>query len=132
MTQERTGLDGRLVGAAAACLLLPACATVYEGKCAWSDGWRAAEVVQVATPAEMERPHFYECVRKAAAPSTVTSRFVVVKYRQAPRTQWRAVPLQAGQSFAPGDLVYVRASDCETPLVAWLRRPMPAGKRAGG
>jgi hypothetical protein len=129
MTQERTGLDGRFVGLAAACLLLPACATVYEGKYAWSDGWRAAEVVQVTTPAQMQRPHFHECVRKAAPGTAGTSKFAVVEYRQMSRTKRRAVPLQAGQSFVPGDPVYVQADDCETPLVPRKEEPW-RGRRA--
>lgn len=129
MTQERTGPDGRFVGLAAACLLLPACATVYEGKYAWSDGWRAAEVVQVTTAAQMERPHFHECVRKAAPGTAGASTFVVVEYRRMARKQSRAVPLQAGQSFAPGDLVYVDADDCSTPLVSRKGEPR-RGRRA--
>jgi hypothetical protein len=110
----------RVISASAlvAATLLSGCAsTVYEGKYDWAKGWRAAEVVEVTTAAEMERPRFYECVRKAAPQQAESGKFVVVKYRQMSRTQRRAIPLQPGQTFAPGDLVYVKAGDCVTPVV---------------
>jgi hypothetical protein len=108
--------------------LLSGCAsTVYEGKYDWADGWRAAEVVEVTTAAEMERPRFYECVRKATLQQAESGKFVVVKYRQMSRSQRRAIPLQPSQSFAPGDTVYVKAGDCGTPLVTREGEPRRRG-----
>ena len=112
----RTAL--RLLALCASAAFLTGCATVYEGKYEWSEGWRAAEVVEVTTVAEMERPRFYECVRKATPGQAASGKFVLVKYRQMSRSQRRAIPLQPGQSFAPGDPVYVKVGDCATPLVS--------------
>lgn len=65
--------------ALAAGLVLPGCAaTVYEGKYDWSDGWRSAEVVEIASASEMERPRFYDCVRRASPEQLATTKFAVV------------------------------------------------------
>ena len=110
----------RVIAASAliAATLLSGCAsTVYEGKYDWSEGWRAAEVVEVATAAEMERPRFHKCVREASPEQLANTRFAVVKYRQMSRTQRRAVPLGTADKVAPGDPVYFKEGTCNTPLV---------------
>jgi hypothetical protein len=100
------------VGVAAAASLAGCASSVYEGKYDWRDGWRAAEVVRVQTAAEMERPRFYECVRKASPEQLANTRFAVVKYRAMSRTRWRAVPLPPGSRVAAGDRVYVDVGNC--------------------
>ena len=117
MTSKPTPDCRQLLALCAAGALLTGCATVYEGKYAWSEGWRAAEVVEVTTAAQMERPRFYECVRNATPQQAASDEFAVVKYRQVHGSKLRAVALQPGQSFAPGDFVYVMAGNCSTPLV---------------
>lgn len=104
-------------------LLLSSCATVYEGKYEWRDGWREAEVVRVQTASEMDRPRFYGCIRQATPEQLATTTFVEVKYRQMSRANFSAVPLRTGQSVKPGDLVYVKVGDCNTPVVP--RRTSP-------
>ena len=96
---------------------LSGCASVADdGKYAWSEGWRKAEVVAVQSAAEMERPRYYNCVREASPEQLATTRFAVVKYRQMSRTQRRAVPLGGDDRVAVGDSVYVKLGDCSTPL----------------
>lgn len=108
----------RCVGVAAALLALAGCANaLYQGKYEWSEGWREAEVVAVQTPADMERPRFYTCVRNATPEQLATTRFAVVEYRQMSRTKRRAVPLQPSDTAFVGEIVYIKASDCSTPLV---------------
>lgn len=123
----KTTFSGRLAAGALCILALAGCASApYEGKYAWSDGWRKAEVVRVQTAAEMERPRFHACVRNASPEQLATARFAVVKYREIPRTQQYAVPLQPDAKVAVGDAVYVKAGDCKTPLVerAGAERPV--------
>lgn len=93
---------------------LAGCATVYEGRYDWKEGWRKAEVVDVALASEMERPRFYECVRGAQPHQLASTRFAVVKYIEMSRTRRRAVPLQPGSTVREGDAVYVRVTDCAT------------------
>lgn len=113
----RYHLGAKACLSAGAGLLLAGCATVYEGKYGWRDGWREGEVVRVQTASEMDRPRFYRCVRQATAEQLTSTRFVEVKYRQMSRANFSAVPLGAGQSVRPGDLVYVKVGDCKTPVV---------------
>lgn len=108
----------RRLAAGVAVLALAGCAsTPYEGKYAWSEGWRKGEVIAVQMAAQMERPRFYTCVRNASAEQLASTKFAVVKYRQMSRTQRRAVPLRLGATIASGQAVYVKVDDCGTPLV---------------
>jgi hypothetical protein len=124
MKAVRTTLQ--LAGAISLSVLGGCASVVYEGKYDWSEGWRSAEVVAVQTAAEMERPRFHKCVRTATPEQLASTRFAVVKYRHMSRTQRRAVPLEAADKVAPGDPVYFKEGDCNTPLVH-----RAAGTRAG-
>lgn len=117
MTYDTTSTPLRLLAVWGVIVLVTRCATVYEGKYAWSEGWRAAEAVEVTAASEIERPRFYDCVRTAAPEQLANSKFAVVKYREMSRTNRRAILVQPDQSFARGDLVCVKADDCLTPLV---------------
>lgn len=113
MKTRHTSMTAVLVAA----ILSSGCAaTVYDGKYEWNEGWRAAEVVEVATASEMERPRFYDCVRQATPEQLATTKFVVVKYRSMSRTQRRAVPLAEGQTLRAGDPVLVRADKCDAAV----------------
>jgi hypothetical protein len=126
----KTTLCGRLAAGALCMLALAGCAsTTYEGKYAWSDGWRKAQVVSVQTAAEMERPRFYTCVRNASPGQLASVRFAVVKYRQIRRTHQYAVPLQPDARVAAGDAVYVKAGDCKAPLVERASAERPVLRR---
>lgn len=105
-------------------LALSGCASVGSdnGKYAWSEGWREAQVIAVQTAAEMDRPRFYNCVREATPEQLTTTRFAIVKYRQMARSQRRAVPLRADERVAVGDAVYVKLGDCTTPLASAPRK----------
>lgn len=100
-----------------ATLTLAGCATVYEGRYPWSDGWRSAEIVEVVKATEMARPQFFECVRKATPEQLANARYAVVRYRLVSRTQNSAVPLREGETYAPGDRVYFQAGRCDASLV---------------
>lgn len=97
---------------------LAACASApYEGKYAWSDGWRETEVVGVQTAAQMVRPQVYTCVRSTSTEQLATTKFAVVKYRRMSRVQRRAVPLQVDDKVAVGQKVFVKVNDCNTLLI---------------
>lgn len=121
-------IDQRTCALAAgmALLALSGCATTpYEGKYAWSEGWRKAEAVAVQTAGEMRRPSFHTCVRNASPEQISTTKFAIVKYRQVSRTHTRAVPLQPADQVAPGQAVYVKVDDCTTPIAAASSKPNP-------
>ena len=118
---------GRLAACTLCILSLAGCAsTLYEGKYAWSEGWRKGEVVAVRTAAELERPRFYTCVRNASPEERAGANFAIVKHRAMSRTHRRAVLLQPGREGAAGDAVYVKADDCNAPLVLRASADRPA------
>ena len=108
----------RTLTAALGVLASAGCATApFEGKYAWSEGWRKGQVVAVQKPSELQRPSFYNCVRNASLEQRATGRVAVVKYRQTPRRRLHAVFLQPDDKVAAGDDVYVKVDACETALV---------------
>lgn len=102
--------------AAGGIAIMSGCAT-GSGPYAWQEGWREARVVSVLAGSAIERPRFYACVRALPSERLASARFAIVKYRETPRTHWRAVPLESRSDLAPGDLVYVRVTDCATQPV---------------
>lgn len=104
--------------------MLGACATVDDGPFAWSKGWRQGEVLEIAKPAQMERPRFFRCIRDAD-PRETDAAFLVVKYLQRGRAQRTAVRAPIGESFRPGDLVYVNLGDCSLSPVHRQMSPRP-------
>jgi hypothetical protein len=98
-----------------------------EGKYAWSECWRKAEVVAVQIAGEMRRPRFHTCVRNASPEQMSTTKFAIVKYRKVSRTHTLAVPLQPADMVAPGNAVYVKVDDCTTPIAAASTKPNPGG-----
>lgn len=115
--------NARLLAASTAILALAGCAsTSYESRFAWSDGWRKAEVVKVTTAAQMERPGFYTCVRRATPEQLAAGRFAVVEYRQALRAHVYAVPMGPGNKVSVGDAVYVKLGQCSTRFDEQLAR----------
>ena len=105
--------------------MLGACATADDGPYAWSKGWRKGEVLQVARPAELERPRFFKCVRDAS-PREAEAKFLVVKYLERGRAKRTAARAPAGDEFHPGDLVFVNLGDCNLAPARRQMSPRPA------
>ncbi len=93
------------------------CSTVYEGKYEFSEGWREARVIQIAPASQIERPEFFDCIRRASPQERATESFIVLSYRRMGKTAKRAAPLSANSQLRVGDAVYVNASGCDGPVV---------------
>lgn len=105
-------------------VILSACATADDGPFSWYEGWRKAEVLEVARPADMQRPRFFKCIRNAD-PRDSAATFVVVKYLERGRAKRTAVHAPAGDAFRVGDLVFVNIGDCSLPPVRRQTSPRP-------
>lgn len=96
--------------------ILAGCTTVYEGKYDFNDGWREAEVMEIAGASEIKKPQFSDCRESAMPEQLAAGRFAVLAYKRMGRKRVHVVPLKPGETFRPGDLVYTNVTGCDTPL----------------
>lgn len=108
---------GRVLAAGLLAIAVTGCASVYEGKYDWKEGWREGTVVQIGTASELGKPQFSDCREKLPAQQVASGQFASVSYSHMTRKRRRVTPLQAGESFRPGEEVYVNVSSCTAPLV---------------
>lgn len=101
-----------------AAFILAGCTTVYEGKYDFSDGWREAEVMEIAGASEIRKPQFSDCRESATPQQLSTGQFAVLSYKRMGRKRAHVALLKPSEAFHPGDLVYVNVSSCDTPLVS--------------
>lgn len=95
---------------------LAGCATVYEGKYEFSEGWRAATVVSVVTGAEIKDPGFWTCLRHVPEAERLSRTYVLLDYRNGSRHRKHMVPAPAGIQVVPGEKLYLNLSTCEQSL----------------
>jgi len=97
-------------------LLLTGCAgIVYEGRYAFSDGWRPGRVTAVG-----EGPMFTEnlhesCKIEKHQPSD-SQRYVTISYSRGSHLAQRSLPVAKDASWKKDDLLYLNVLDCEAPL----------------
>ena len=104
--------------------LLTGCATVYEGRYDFRDGWRTAEVVEVGTAGSLARKPTGDCLQGASAwPADL--RFAVVRYSGPRRPAFRVVPVPGDREVKAGDLVYLKVTGCNAPLPPRTVSPAP-------
>lgn len=98
-------------------LLVAGCASrADEGRYAWADGWRRAEVTAIMPSPEKVTQVAANCRR--SGPWTPIQRFATVRHLWDHHPVWRTVPIATDASWKVGDLVYVNVEDCEAPLQA--------------
>lgn len=111
--QAAQALRWGVVGAVAVVILMRSgCATIYEGKYDWSEGWRIAVVA-------FEQLHRYEIPQCRDSPLTadkMKASWAVVRYRLGRRTHWAAVAMDRPDPFTVGAPVYVGSSPCAREL----------------
>ncbi len=97
-------------------LMLVGCATVYEGKYNFSDGWREAQVVQIANASEIEKPQFSDCRKNLLPQQLSVDKFIVLSYKHMSHRRKRVIPFGPSEGVRPGDLVYMNVGSCDIPL----------------
>ena len=113
------------LAAAATATAVSGCATVFEGKYKFSDGWRQGTVVRAESGASIKNPRFWECTRGLSEAELVSRDFVLLRYRGVNRTQNRMVLAVPGLDLQPGEKVYLNAATCEQAVVR-------IGRQGGG
>lgn len=105
------------IGISLGALVLGGCATAYEGKYEFSEGWRAATVVSVVPGGEMKDPGFWTCLRDVPEAERLSRSYVLLDYREVSRHRKRMVPAPPGVQLQAGEEVYLDLSTCEKSLV---------------
>lgn len=82
-------------------------------------GWREAEVLQIGTASEINKPQFSECRDKVSSQQLASGKFALVSYSHMTRKRRRVVPMQPGASFQPGDAAYMNVASCSVPTERW-------------
>ena len=101
-------------------LLAGGCATLYEGKYAFGDGWREARVTQVAEGRSLSRGATFDCRKRS--PVKDGEFFARVEYSFSARVKLTyIVPVRDASAIQANDLVYAKVGDCGVALVP--RRP---------
>lgn len=99
-----------------AALSLAACATVYDGKYQYAQGWREATVVSMLQGAAIENPRFWECTREVPEAQRAATNYVLLSFRGVYRPQRRVVPVPADLSLTVGERVYLNLAVCEQAI----------------
>jgi hypothetical protein len=97
--------------------LLSGCATLYEGKYDYRDGWWKARVVQVAPASQIQRPDFFRCIRNATPEQRERQLFAVVSFRGYEKNVKRAVQVAPSVHLEVGETVYVNLASCNGPVI---------------
>jgi hypothetical protein len=102
--------------AAAAALICAAvaggCATVYEGKYPFHDGWRKARVEEVGAASALTQTSLNDCRSSATAEQLAARTFALLSYVDFNHRRTRIVPLPPGVNIRAGDPVYVKLRSC--------------------
>ena len=106
-------------------VLLSGCASIYEGKYDWSEGWRSAQVERLGDARSMVDERDMLCTKDILSAFGPDQQFAVVTYRSQ-RTTWKRVrPVSPESAVSIGDRVYVNSERCDQPIVR-------GGDRAAG
>lgn len=92
---------------------LSGCAVTYEGKYAFNDGWRQAQVVQVGHASTLPQSAVMrDCRSAATAEQLAVGTFALLSYEDYGRKRRRIVPIPAHFHIKAGDAVYVKLRSC--------------------
>lgn len=105
--------------AVSAVVLLTGCATVYEGKYDWAEGWRIGVINRVVPVDQLKPNEVPEC---SASPETVAkmkqnATWVRVGYRMGRMRFVVSAPVTADNQFKVGDPVYVNSLSCDRRVI---------------
>ncbi|WP_159273345.1 hypothetical protein [Variovorax boronicumulans] len=92
--------------------VLSGCATIYEGKYAFNDGWRKARVEEVGTASALRGTALSDCRNTATPEQLETGSFALLSYADFGHLRRRIVALPAHTRFEAGDATYVKLRSC--------------------
>lgn len=95
---------------------LGGCANLMEDAGAFREGWRTAEVTEVASARQLRGGGRTDCRQTASQQQLATSRFARLSYRSGGSKHSHVVVMGDGLSVTVGDVVFTNVIRCGTPL----------------
>jgi hypothetical protein len=92
--------------------VLSGCATIYEGRYAFNDSWRKAQVEEVGAASTLPGAVPSDCRTTATTEQLATGTFALLSYADFGHLRRRIVVLPAHARFEAGDAVYVKLRSC--------------------
>lgn len=97
--------------------LLTGCTTLLDGKYDFRQGWRAAEVIQVAPLSRIQRPDYYNCVRNASPEQLTSGDFAILAYQNLGKRRLHAMPVPTNTGLQTGTKIYANMDSCNGRIV---------------
>ncbi|MCR6478433.1 hypothetical protein NU688_19895 [Variovorax sp. ZS18.2.2] len=99
---------------------LGGCATLMEDASAFREGWRTAEVTELASARQLRGSGRTDCRQTASSQQLATSRFARLSYRSGGSKHSHVVAVSDGFPVTVGDVVFTNVMRCGTPLeIRW-------------
>ena len=99
------------------------CATVYEDRYAFNEGWRKARVEEVGLASELRLTASTGC-RSSVPPEQLMHRnFARLSYSNVGHRRTRIVPVPTGVTLTPGDAVYLKIGSCSNEAIVRATPP---------
>jgi len=95
---------------------LSGCSTFLEDASAFREGWRTAEVTEVASARGLRRGGRTDCRQTASSQQLAASRFARLSYRSGGSKHSHVVVVADGSRVTTGDIVFTNVMRCGTPL----------------
>lgn len=97
------------------------CSTFLEDASAFQEGWRTAEVTEVASAGGLRGGGRTDCRQTASSQQLAASRFARLSYRSGGSKHSHVVVVADGFPVSAGDVVFTNVMRCGTPLEVRLR-----------
>lgn len=95
---------------------LGGCANLMEDAGAFREGWRTAEVTEVASARQLRGGGRTDCRQTASQQQFAMSRFARLSYRSGGSKHSHVVMVSDGHPVTVGDVVFTNVIRCGTPL----------------
>ena len=111
---------------AASGLILPGCATIYEGHLGYDEGWRVGRIAELGLDDALAKHSATQC-RSEVLSGRDAREFAVVGYLGYRIKVYRIARLPSEPAVGQGDFVYININDCARRAVA-RPRARPRGR----
>lgn len=121
MNTQRRRATGAAVGLLFA--VLAGCATVYEGRYPFSDGWRKARVEEIGAASALTQFSLNDCRSSATPEQRATGVYALLSYADFGHRRTRIVTLPPEARFVKGAAVYVKLRSCAGDVAPQIAPP---------